>query len=244
MIQRSFSLLLLVPLISAAAIAAPETGSQQVYRLDYMEREPGVDDYEVIMLVSDRYIRIEQPGDDSGYIVYDDKDRTIYSVSHFDKATLVIKPFAFSDKNAPAKATVEYLELADAPQVSGNSIYNYRVFTGEGESEETCTEIQLVENILPEVRSILKNYQQVVSGQQVKMVDNKITDMKNACFYIDQVYNAGAYYDRGMPIQEWHSNERFKLLTSYKKVKVSKDKFNVPQYYRQFSIDKNSAIAR
>jgi len=238
-----------VAIASAGAAAAPTAGAgtkaktQQVYQLDYMEREPGVEDYEVVMLVSDRYIRIDQPGEDSGYIVYDDRARTIYSVSHFDKSTLVIKPFDFSEKNSPAKASVEYLQLADAPQVAGHSIYNYRVFSGEGENEETCSEIQLVENILPEVRSMLKNYQQVVSGQQVKMADNKITEMQNACFFIDQIYNTGAYYDKGMPIQEWHSNDRFRLLTSYKKVQVSPDRFKVPQHYRQFSIDRNSKMA-
>ena len=221
---------------------ATEKQTQEVYQLNYMEREPGVDDYEVVMLVSDRYIRVDNPGEDSGYIIYDDKLKTIFSVSHFDKATLVINEYPFSANDSPAKSGVEYLQLADAPKVSGNSIYNYRVYTGEGDSEETCTEIQLVENILPEVRAILKNYQQVVSGQQVKTADNRLNDVHGACFYIDQVYNAGAYYDKGMPIQEWHSNDRFKLLTSYKKVKVSRDSFKVPEHYRQFSVNKDSRL--
>jgi len=43
-----------------------------------------------------------------------------------------------------------------------------------------------------------------------------------------------------LPIQEWHSNERFKILSSYKKVNVNPGKFIVPEKYRQFSVDKNS----
>ena len=213
---------------------------QEVYQLAYIEREPGTDEYEVTMLVSDRYIRIDETGEESGFIIYDDKEKVIYSVAHQDRSILVIKQHEFSEDASPVKANVEYLQLADAPSVSGKSIYNYRVFvkTGAGvvDEEETCTEIQLVEGLLPEVRKILQNYQKVVSGQQVKMVDNKITEMQTSCFYVDQIYNSGAYYEKGLPIQEWHSNDRSKMLTTYNKISVDADKFKIPENYRKFSI--------
>lgn len=230
--------------VTAQEKKANVTNSLQVYQLSYVEREPGVDDYEVTMLVSDRYIRVDEQDEASGYIVYDDREKKIYSVSHYDKSVLVINEHRFSEKDSPVKPVIEYLLLDDAPTVSGSEIYNYRVYVvsgmGADDSEETCTEIQLVENILPEVREILHNYQKVVSGQQVKIVDNKITDVQNACFYADQIYNTGAYYDKGMPIQEWHSNERSKILISYKKVTVDMEKFSIPEKYRQFSVDNKS----
>lgn len=218
-----------------------------VYQLSYIEREPGTDEYELSMLVSDRYIRIDEVGEESGFIIYDDKEKTIYSVAHHDKSVLVIKQHEFSEKDSPVKAEVEYLQLADAPSVSGKDIYNYRVFINVGKGkeaeEQTCIEIQLVEGLLPEVRTILRNYQKVVSGQQVKMVDNKITEFQTGCFYADQVYNSGAYFEKGLPIQEWHSNERSKILTTYKKTSVDADTFSVPESYRQFSVDKNTKFS-
>ena len=220
---------------------------QEVYQLKYLEREPGTDAYEVVMLVSDRYIRIDETGEDSGFIIYDDEQKIIYSVGHQDKSILVINQLKFSEKNSPVKAHVEYLQLADAPTVSGKHVFNYRVFVKTGaavvDEEETCTDIQLVEGLLPEVRGILQNYQKVVSGQQVRMTDNKITEMQTSCFYADQIYNSGAYYEKGLPIQEWHSNDRSKMLTTYKKISVASDKFNIPENYRQFSIGKDPEIA-
>lgn len=213
---------------------------QQVYELQYVEREPGVDDYNVTMLVSDRYIRIDEHGESNGYIVYDDEKKTIFSVSHHDKSILVINEFDFSDTESPVEVEVEYLQLADAPKVSGKDIYNYRVFTKDKDTEEICMELQLVENLMPDVARIMKNYQIVISGQQVKMTDNKITDMQTACFFADQIYNTGLYYDKGFPIQEWHSNERSRILSSYKKIDVSLETFMVPDDYHQFSIDNNS----
>jgi len=242
-----FSALIFYFEIAAKTNAENVKDTQEVYQLVYIEREPGTDEYEVTILISDRYIRIDEAGENSGYIIYDDEKRVIYSVAHQDKSILVINRHEFSDKDSPVKANVEYLQLADAPAVSGKVIYNYRVFvnTGAGvvDEEETCTEIQLVEDLLPEVRGILQNYQKVISGQQVKMVDNKITEMQSRCFYVDQIYNSGAYYEKGLPIQEWHSNERSKILTTYNKISVDSDKFKIPENYRQFSVDKDSKFA-
>ena len=87
---------------------------------------------------------------------------------------------------------------------------------------------------------MLKNYQTVISGQQVKTTDNKINDMQTGCYFVAQIYNKGKYYEKGLPIQEWYSNERFKVLSSYKKIKVNPTQFVIPEKYRQFSVDKNS----
>ncbi|MDT8282711.1 MAG: hypothetical protein RQ982_07850 [Gammaproteobacteria bacterium] len=236
--------------LSAANLNQADTTSQEVYQLSYVEREPGTDEYEVTMLVSDRYIRVDEPGEKSGYIIYDDKDRVIYSVSHFDRSVLVIREHPFSEGSSPVKTAVEYLQLDDAPNVSGKAIFNYRIFIDDKNKntiagvseEETCTEIQLVEGLLPEVSKILQNYQKVVSGQQVKMTDNKITEIQTDCYYADQIYNTGAYYEKGLPVQEWHSNERSRLLTGYDKIPVDSEKFKVPADYKQFSVDKNSKI--
>lgn len=230
----------------------------EVTQLRYLERESGTDNYEVTMLISDRYIRIDDTEEDSGYIIYDDSAKSIYSVSHVDKSILVIKPHDFSTQQSPVKAYTEYKALVDAPKVSGKNMFNYRVFvkdeiSGVSENkasnnktsnnkmgEVTCTEIQLAEGLVPKVASLLQRYQKVVSGQQVKMVDNKLTEFQTPCYYADQVYNEGLYYDKGLPIQEWHSNGRVKALTSFNKTTVELNKFAVPDDYREFSVDLNS----
>jgi hypothetical protein len=233
--------------LSAKSTTENEKQMQEVYQLSYIEREPGTDEYEVTMLVSDRYIRIDETGEDSGYIIYDDKDKTIYSVAHNDRSILVIRQHEFSEKDSPVKAEVEYLQLSDAPGVDGKDIYNYRVYVSGGKDkeaeDETCTELQLVEDILPEVRKILQNYQKVLSGQQVKLADNQLSEFQTSCFYADIVYNSGAYYEKGMPIQEWHSNERSRMLTSYNKISIDPAKFRIPESYRQFSVDKDSRLS-
>jgi len=222
------------------ATVVNKSNTQQVYELQYIEREPGIDDYELTMLVSDRYVRVDDLSENSGFILYDDKTKTIYSVAHHDKSILVINENVFKDTDAPVRSKVEYLQITDAPKVAGKDVFNYRVFVEEQGEESTCLEVQLVEDLLPDIVALLKNYQTVISGQQVMMTDNQVSDVQTACFFVDQIYNKGLYYDKGLPIQEWHSNERSKILSSYKKIEVANDKFLIPSDYKQFSINKDS----
>ena len=106
---------------------APDNQQQQAYKLEYIERELGTDEFETIMLVTDRFIRIDQIGEDGGFIVYDDREKTIYSVSHHDKSVLVIKQHEFKTDDSPVKHEVEYLQMFDAPEIDGHPVFNYRV---------------------------------------------------------------------------------------------------------------------
>ena len=211
-------------------------GKLKGYELTYQEREPGVDPYEVRMLVSRRFLRIDEPADDSGYIVYDDKVKTIFSVSHFDRKILVIKQDMFSADDAGVEFSVEYMQLTDAPKVSGRNMFNYRVRTGKDTTGQTCAELQLVEGLLPEVTAMLKNYQQVISGQQVKLLKRTIKEVQTACYLVDQIYNEGLYYDKGLPVQEWHSNEKSRMLLDYRKVEINAAEFDLPDSYTRFSM--------
>jgi hypothetical protein len=130
--------------------------------------------------------------------------------------------------------------------VADKRMFNYRVFVKQDDAASTkkkevnCMEIQLAEDLFPKVRTLLQNYQKVISGQQVKMVDNIVNEIQTPCFYVDQVYNEGNYYKKGLPIQEWHSNDKFKALTSYKRIEVDMSIFTIPENYRQFSMDIDS----
>lgn len=244
MILKIIIFLISFYILNSASIAdvnnADNRKMVQVYKLDYFEREAGVDDYEVRMLVSDRFIRIDEIGEKSGFIIYDDKTKTIFSVAHHDKSVLVINDYDYNESDSPVKSKMEYLQLDDAPKISEKKIYNYRVYVEKNNTEITCLEIQLVENLLPDVSKILKNYQKVISGQQVKMTDNEVHEFQSPCFFVDQIYNTGLYYDKGLPIQEWHSNERYKILSAYEEISVSSDNFLLPEDYKKFSINKNS----
>ena len=59
-------------------------------KLIYQELEQGIEPYVLTYTVSSDYVKIEDEADTSGYIIYDIKANSIYSVNHYDQAILVI----------------------------------------------------------------------------------------------------------------------------------------------------------
>ena len=216
------------------AVVAGDAG--KAYELLYDEQEPGTDIYRNRYLVTDNYLRIDEPGEDNGYILFDNSKHTVYSVSHGDQSILVIKAGDYTRPELDDSITIEYSLLPEAPTISGRQVYNYRVVASEAE-KDVCMDIQLVKGLLPEVAAILNAYQKVVASQQARVLKNTPEEYRTSCFLYDQIYNDGRYYEKGLPVQEWHSNGRKKLLFSYKTIDIDPARFAVPESYRQYSIE-------
>ncbi len=205
-------------------------------KLVYQEQEEGVDPYLVTFTVSSDYLRIDDDSDNSGYIIFDINKNKIYSVSHFDKSILVIPQYPETKHDPDFDIAIEYQVLESAPMISGKQVYNYRVKTVAGDKRDTCMDIQLVPGLLPEVSKSLQSFQKVISGQQINGLEKTPAEYLTPCYLVDQIYNTGEYYSKGLPIQEWHSNERKRQLMNYEDSKVDASIFEIPLEYRQYSL--------
>ena len=206
-------------------------------KLSYQEMEQGTDVYKVIFTVSERYLRIDDESDESGYIIYDNRENRVYSISHQDKAILVIPQYPISDLKADFDINIDYEALEKAPKIAGKAVYNYRVSAVTSVTTETCMDIQLVPGLLPDVAETLQAFQKVVSGQQLMNLEATPEEFRTPCYLVDQVYNKGDYYSKGLPIQEWHSNERMRQLMNFENIEVDDSLFEIPAGYRQFSLN-------
>ena len=235
---KANSLRFFVALILATCVVRAAYADEKVsaYELLYDEQEIGTDVYAVRFTVTDRYIRIDDLSDDSGYILYDDKENKIYSVSHFDESVFVIPAYKYKKPDMQDKVEEVYQPLTNAPKISGKTVYNYRV-NSVSDSKDVCVDIQLVPDLLPEVTKILQKYQKVVTGQQAKSLKSTPEEYQTTCFIYNQVFNDGEYYAKGMPIQEWHSNGKKRILISYKKKDVNSEIFDHSEDYREYSLD-------
>lgn len=206
-----------------------------VYELQYDEQEEGTDVYRLRMMASDKFLRIDDLSDDSGYILYNDSNRTIYSVNHPEQSILVIRAHDYKMPDSKTKVVVSYKSLDDAPEIAGKKVYRYQLRTMVTPSD-VCIDVQLVEGMLPEVTKILHAYQKVMSSQQVQNLPATPEEYRTDCFLYGQVYNEGDYYEKGLPVQEWHSTGKKRLLAGFNEAEVSSDLFHIPENYRQYSI--------
>ena len=222
-------------LLISFSTPAGASESKNAVKLVYQEQEEGVDPYLAIFTVSGDYIRIDD-SDSSGYIIFDINKNTIYSVSHFDKSILVIAQYPETKFNPDFEIEIEYQVLESAPMIAGKQIYNYRVKAVAGDKSDTCMDIQLVPGLLPEVSKSLQSFQKIISGQHANSLEKTPVEFQTPCYLVDQVYNTGEYYSKGLPVQEWHSNEKRRQLMNYEAVEVDTAIFKIPQEYRQYSL--------
>lgn len=234
---KFFSIYLSAWLLIALATPSGANESINAVRLVYQEQEEGVDPYLVTFTVSSDFLRIDDESDDSGYIVFDISNSRIYSVSHFDKSILVIAQHPETKISHDFEIDIEYHVLENAPMISGKQVYNYRVKAIAGDKSDTCMDIQLVPGLLPEVSKSLQRFQKTISGQHVASLEKTPEEYRTPCYLVDQVYNKGVYYNKGLPIQEWHSNEKRRQLMNYEAAEVDAAIFKIPQEYRQYSLN-------
>lgn len=210
------------------------------HKIIYEEKEEGTDFYIVRYTVSENFIRIddsvEPDAEESGFIIFDLKKLTIYSVSHFDKTILVIPNYKHNVANQ-VKSNLIYKKLDDAPTISGKSVFNYQVMAETEHGLDKCMELQIADGLLPEVTSKLKRYQNVVSSQQLKTLSSVPAEYQTPCYLIDQIYNQGDYYDKGLPLREWHSNNRVRMLSTFAEVVVEQSLFLLPSDYKRLTLE-------
>jgi hypothetical protein len=218
--------------------------SAQVYATDmvdaveltYNEIEQNTEPYRVKYKVSRDFVRIDDESDSSGYIVFDIKKNTIYSVSHYDRSILVVPEYPHEPYSPDFEVQVEYKALDNAPAIQGKQVYNYRVDAITTVTTETCMDIQLVPGLLPEIAKTLQGFQEIISSQQLIGLQATPEEFRTPCYLIDQIYNKGDYYSKGLPVQEWHSNERRRQLINFENIRIDPSIFEIPLDYRQYSL--------
>ena len=226
-IHLSIALLMILP---AQAIAAG-------YELIYKEEENGVEPYLTRLSANDRFMRIDDLGDDSGYVLFDNDDKTVYSVNHDNRTILEITRADF-EKPTISKYIVETDEaIKDAPQIGGKQVYDYRVEFDADTLQETCTHIQYVPGLLQPVGMLMNEYQRTMAGSHVRTLDQVPAEFQTPCMLSDQVYFDGAMFAKGIPIMEWHSNGRKKFLQTWKQSEPDKALFDLPEEYRRIRLN-------
>jgi hypothetical protein len=195
--------------------------------------ESGSDgEYPVRMLVSEKFLRIEDGDTQDGFIVFDRTARTLYSVSHAAKSTLVLRarpvtlsaPKQFEHRVEREKETL--------PPVDGKTVTHYRLLT----NRERCFDVYAAEGLLPEAVAALREYHETLAGEQAVMQTNLPAGLQSACDLADQVFLPARYLAHGFPVRQVNRAGVIRQLVSYQRdVPVEKGIFDLPKDYKQIT---------
>jgi hypothetical protein len=224
--QRALFLLLAALMLTACT----DKPSATIF-LSFTESGPD-GEYPVRMLVSEKFLRIEDGDTQDGFIVFDRTARTLYSVSHAAKSTLVLhaRPVTLAaPKQFENKVEREKESL---PPVDGKTVTHYRLLT----NRERCFDVYAAEGLLPEAVAALREYHETLAGEQAVMQTNLPSGMQSACDLADQVFAPARYLAHGFPVRQVNRAGVTRQLVSYKRdVPVEKGIFDLPKDYKQIT---------
>jgi hypothetical protein len=211
-------------------VACTDKPSPTIF-LSFTESSPD-GEYPVRMLVSEKFLRIEDGDTQDGFIVFDRTARTLYSVSHAAKSTLVLRarpvtlsaPKQFEHRVEREKETL--------PPVDGRTVTHYRLLT----NRERCFDVYAAEGLLPEAVAALREYHETLAGEQAVMQTNLPSGMQSACDLADQVFAPARYLAHGFPVRQVNRAGVTRQLVSYKRdVPVENGIFDLPKDYKQIT---------
>lgn len=200
--------------------------------LSFTESSPDAEPYPVRMLVNDQFLRIEDGDLRDGFILFDRTAKTVYSVSHIDKTTLVLRAQAVK-LDAP-KTFVHKVErdAEKLPDVGGKTVSHRRLFT----NGQLCFDVYAADGLLPAAVEALREYHRALAGEQAIMQASVPSGFQSACDLAEFVFLPARHLEFGFPVRQVSRAGVTRQLVDFKVgVPVEKGLFDIPADYKQIT---------
>lgn len=201
--------------------------------LEFSEHDNGDAPDVTRMLVTDKYLRIDSGQGEDGFIVLDRAARTIYSVAYADKSVLVIASRKIDlAPPEPFEHTVDR-DHEVYPEVAGRPVRRYLFYT----NQQRCLEVFAADGLLPEALTALREYQEVLAGEQAFTAARRPKEFQTDCALADDVFVPARQLTFGFPVKRIGPAGRTRDLTDYRTgVGVEPSLFELPAGYRRYSL--------
>lgn len=182
------------------------------------------------MLVAAGYLRIEDGDAASGYVLFDRRAGTVYSVSHSDRTVLTVRsgpvtltpPRRFQNTVARAPEPL--------PAVDGKAVTHYRLLT----NGERCADVYAADGLLPDAVAALREYHQALAAVQGEGQARMPAAMQSACDLAEFVFLPARHLEFGFPVRQVNRVGVTRQLVDYRSgVAVEKGWFGLPTGYRE-----------
>ncbi len=220
----------------AEAVPAGEGGRVPAIVLWFREQEGGTDPYTTRVIVTDRWLRMDDGDARGDFVLLDRRARTVYSVAHGDRSILVVRARPVEARPpVPLRLGMRSEPQPGAPRIEGRAPVHLR-FTVNG---ETCREVVAVPGLLPEAVAAMRELQRVMAGEHGANLGNTPVDVQRTmlCDLAESVFAPGRYLEHGLPIQEWSADGYRRALVDYARGwEADPALFVLPAGYRRFTV--------
>lgn len=221
-------------LAAAAAVffgIAPLSAAElESIMLLYQAQEPGIAPYASRILVTGRFIRMDDGIDDGDYLIFDRKKRLISSVTHDDRTVFEIPAREVTlESPIPLELRTESVAAGEAvPKVAGKVPQHRRLYV----NGSLCYDVVALPGVLEEAVVAMREFRQVLAGEQARVLLRTPADMQEPCDLTLNTFHPEWQLQFGLPLQEWDGKGNRQVLMNFEgDFRVDEKLFELPEGY-------------
>jgi hypothetical protein len=219
-----------VLLLAGGAAAAGQNATMVLYQV----LEPGFEPYSSRLIVTPRYLRMDDGDAASSFVLFDRKRNVIHSVTHNDRTVLEI-PLQAVTVESPLPLHMEHKVVTTdepLPAIAGKRPRQLHLSV----NGEQCYDLVAVEGLLDDVVAALRAFRTVLAGENARILTEVPADMQNPCDLALNTYAPDWQLRFGLPIQEGDPQGKGQLLLDYSTdYPADAALFTLPKGYQRYS---------
>lgn len=202
--------------------------------LHYAEQEPGGEAYRTRIIVTSRWLRIDEGHESRDFLLFDRRDKALYSVNAADTRILAMS-FKAVDVASPIKLDHRVERDNEAfPAVGGKKVTRYTLLT----NRKPCYDLFAAEGMLPEAVQALREYREMLAGQQVAALSIMPKELQTPCDLANNIFAPTRYLDHGLPVRLSETGVRTSELVDFQTdFNAVPGLFELPASFRRLTLE-------
>ena len=221
-------------LFTLTFVAANQIQAEQLpgtTALFFVEREQGGEPFQTRILVTAKYLRIDEGNDTGDYILFDRSRPTIYDVNYADKTVLVITPLKVDLVPPKVFKHEVHVDKDSYPSISGKKVIRYQLLT----NQTRCYDVFAAEGLLPQALQALREYHQALAGEQAATMKNTPREMQSACDLANHIFLPARHLGQGFPVRQEDMAGNLRQLINYDEhYRSDQTLFQLPENFTRY----------
>lgn len=210
-----------LPVWILAGVAQAALGADMIV-LHYLDQDPGAAAYASRVLVTPRFLRVDDGHDDADFVLLKRKTGELTNVLHSMKTNMRIR-----NKTLPASKRPTWKVEQRVEEIRPGTNRVTVLVNGKA-----CSQTVAAEKLLPEAAKALAEYKAALAWTQYQTYQNTDPDMRQDCDLVHHVWDTGLALSHGLPMEEQDYAGRTRQLEAQGRQKLRPDLFKLPARYK------------
>lgn len=205
----------------------------------FMEQESGVEPFQTRMIVSKKFVRIDDGKSSESFVLYDRTKKIVYSTIPDERRVMAIHEKKLKQGQVfkppfPLVHSVKAMpKMKDAPEIDGESAKHYQLIT----NDKICYDVVAVKGLMPDVVKALTEFNTHMATDSRVTFNNIPADLHEACDMTSTTFKPARQFKFGFPIQEWGKRDYSRTLIDYDdNYKIDPKLFILPKDYQHYTV--------